>query len=45
MILIALIHISDTERNINVNIGEAVTINTGFIYAAATFEILSAKQL
>jgi hypothetical protein len=34
MILIALIHISDTERNISVNIGKAVTINavfTGFV--------------
>jgi hypothetical protein len=36
MILIALFHISDTERNINVNIGKKVTIIIGFVGAAVT---------
>jgi hypothetical protein len=45
MILIALIHISDTERNINVNIGKAVTRNTGFIGVVVTLGLRSAKEL
>jgi hypothetical protein len=44
IILIAHIHISDTERIINVNIGKAVTRNTGFICAVVTMEVPSAKQ-
>jgi hypothetical protein len=43
--LFALIRVSDTERNINVNIGKTVTRNTEFIGAVITLELLSAKQL
>jgi hypothetical protein len=45
MILFALIRVSDTERNINVNIGKAVAGNTEFIGAVETLELLYAKQL
>jgi hypothetical protein len=44
-ILFALIRISGTERNINVNFGKAVTRNTELIGAVVTLELLPAKQL
>jgi hypothetical protein len=45
MTLFALIHISNTEKNINVNIGKAVARNTELIGEVVTLELLSAKQL
>jgi hypothetical protein len=45
MALIALIHISGTEINSNVNIGKAVNRNTVLFGAVVTLELRSAKQL
>jgi hypothetical protein len=45
MILFAFFLISDTEKNINVNIVKDVARNTELMGEVVTLELLSAKQL
>jgi hypothetical protein len=41
-LVISIIHVTDTERNITPNIGKAVTRNTEFIGAMVTFKLQTA---
>jgi len=45
MTLMSFIHITDTKRNITLNILKALTRNTEFIGAVATLELRPAQQV